>query len=65
MLLVPQRIGAVDHGGFGEQRLGFGERVTVQPVETPCDLSHQLDVGHLVDANRDLVGLIENDVGCL
>src|SRR5439155_22397040 len=58
-------VGPDDLGTLGEQGLGLGEDRTVGLVEAARDLPRELDVGRLVDADRDLRRLVHEDVGRL
>ena len=58
-------VGPRDALGLGEQRLRLREDLAVQVVEAAHDLPRDLDVGRLVLAHRDRVGLVDDDVGGL
>src|SRR5262245_18392523 len=53
------------HSDFGVQFAGLWEDISARVVESPDDLSGQLDMRSLILAHRDIVGLIHYDVGCL
>ncbi len=48
---------------FGERRFGHDERVAVVVVEADRDVARQLDVLALVVADRDFLGVVQQDVG--
>ena len=58
-------VGAGDLRRLGEQRLRLGEHLAVEAVEAARDLARQLEVRHLVDADRHAARLVEQDVGRL
>ena len=58
-------IGAGHLGRLREDRLRLREDLAVVEVELPDDLARELDVRDLVDAHRDAVGLVQDDVGGL
>ena len=45
-----------------EKRLGDRKDVGVEEIETACDLPRQLDMGKLIDAHRNAIGLVHDDV---
>ncbi len=45
-----------------KERLGDGKDLAVQKIEAAGDLARQLHVGKLIDADRDAVGLVHDDV---